>query len=491
MPVPQSAGIGDRTHLVMLSGSHAQHDARVRKCAASAAAAGYQVTVVAPSPTGEPFQQDDEQGWRLLNVPVGRQARDRATRARTIGLFGYRDEAAADVAARRLASGGPALGLRTRVVRARTLIMRYRRTRRIYASRWTRPVVRVLLGVPALSRWQRLVPESLDLEAAFGPLVDELAPDLLHSHDVQTINVVAAAADRAAACGRRVPWIYDAHEHIAGLTAYPPDRLTGLVNLEAAFIRRADGVATVCDPVADHLWTHYDLPRRPTVVLNAPVLAEPTQQQPAGRAARSLRADAGLGPQVPVVVYSGKVDAARGIGDLVAALPHLPPDVHIVLITNRAPGDSYLTSLRARLARDGCQDRFHTVPYVLPDQLVGYLSGATVGFAGFSHIPNHEVSLPNKFFDYLHAGVPMVTSDLRMLGRVVPDLGIGQVYPFGDPVALATAIRAVISDRPRYVAAVSDPQLRRRYSWQAQEPALLELYRDLVPVRPASPSRHA
>lgn len=488
----QPARTLDSPHLVMLSGSHAQHDARVRKSAATAAEAGYRVTVVAPSPTGVRFDEDDG-GWMLLNIPVGRRARERATRPRSVGLLGYRDETAARAALDKL---GPAPGgraLRRRVVRWRTLIMRYRQTRRIYAARWARPVADVVLRIPSLSRWPRLVPESLDLEEAFGPVVDALLPDLLQSHDVQTINVAAAAADRAAARGRHVPWIYDAHEHIAGLTAYPPDRLTGLVDLERSFIRRADGVLTVCEPIADYLQAHYDLPQRPSVVLNAPLLVTSeadtaTRQEPS---TRSLRTDVGLGPDVPIVVYSGKVDAARGVDDLVASLPHLRPDVHIVLITNRVAGDSYLTSLRALLRPAGGADRLHTVPYVLPDQLVTYLSGATVGFAGFSHIGNHEVSLPNKFFDYLHAGLPMVVSDLRLLGPLVRDLGVGQVYTFGDPAGLAAAIETLIDQRPRYLAALRDPQLRARYSWQAQEPALLALYAGLVAPHPASDTQPA
>jgi glycosyltransferase involved in cell wall biosynthesis len=501
-------------HLVMVSGSHVQFDARVRKSAATAAAAGYRVSVVAPSPTGARADVDAG-GWRQVDVPVGRRLRDRATRSRTLGRLGYRDEDQARAARDRLtavesrvAATGPALRARRWVVARRTVVMRYRQQRRIYAEPWARPVVDLALRVPALSGWRRLFPEALDLDAAFGPVIDELAPDLLQSHDVQTVAVVAAAAERAAAAGRRVPWIYDAHEHIAGLTTYPPDRLAGLIDLEASFIRGADAVLTVCDPIADSLQARFDLPERPTVVLNAPPLPldlvpDLTDSPDAGRTApdagaadpssaltpsavtappRSLHADAGLDPDVPVVVYSGKVDADRGIDDLAGALPHLRGDVHVVLITNRAAGDSYLARIRSRLARHGCADRLHTVPYVASDQLVGYLSEAAIGFAGFSHIGNHEVSLPNKFFDYLHAGVPMVVTDLQLLGPLVRRLGVGRVYPFGDARALASVIEWMLREPERYRAALADPQLRRTYSWQAQEPALLRVYARLAPL---------
>jgi glycosyltransferase involved in cell wall biosynthesis len=478
-----------RPHLVMVSGSHAQFDARVRKSASTAAAAGYRVTVVAPSPDGlrADLADLDGEGWLLANVPVGSRAREATTRPRTLGRLGYRDPAQARqaqerLAAAELASGNrttPELRLRRWLVGKRTVVMRYRQTRRIWSEPWARPVVRLALRVPALSTWQRLAPESLDLDEAFAPVVDALQPDLLQSHDVQTINVVAGASARAGARGRRLPWIYDAHEHIAGLTAYAPDRLAGLVALEAAFIREADGVLTVCDPIADDLRQRFGLAERPTVVLNAPpLLARP----PGAANGRSLRADTGLGPGTPIVVYSGKVDAARGIDDLAGALTHLSPAVHVVLITNRPPGDAYLARVRLRLQQQGCADRLHTVPYVASDELVGYLSGADVGFAGFSHIGNHEVSMPNKFFDYLHAGVPMVVSDLRLLGPLVRSLGVGLVYPFGEVRALAAAITRILQDRDPFLAAATDEGLRRTYSWQAQEPALLSLYGRLVPV---------
>jgi glycogen(starch) synthase len=230
-------------------------------------------------------------------------------------------------------------------------------------------------------------------------------------------------------------------------------------------------------------------------VLNAPPLARPQPPpdgdgtgQDDGPGRPSLRADAGLAADVPLVVYSGKVDRDRGISDLVAALAYLPAQVHVVLITNRRPTDSYLAALRTRIGAGGGADRLRTVPYVQPRQLVGYLSEATVGFAGFSHIGNHEVALPNKFFDYLHAGVPMVVSDLQLLGPLVRRLGVGEVYTFADPVDLAAAIERVLADHARYAEATNDPELRRQYSWQAQEPALLATYRRLVaPVAAGQP----
>ncbi|HEY6797933.1 MAG TPA: glycosyltransferase family 4 protein [Kineosporiaceae bacterium] len=482
---------GGRPCLVAVSGSLARHDARVLKAAGTAAAAGYRVVVVAPSPSGR-LEEEDRGGWTLLEVPVADRARQAATRARTLGRLGYRDAEQARSARAALEAAvarATARPLHVRLLRARgwlvtrrTVVMRYRQTRRLWAEPWARPVVRQALRLPSVRDWRRLVPESLDLDEAFAPVIEALDPDLLHSHDVQTVNVVAGIAARAAARGRTVRWIYDAHEHVPGLTTYSPDRLAGLIELETAFIRQADGVLTVCEPIADDLCHRFGLARRPTVVLNAPRLPDPGSPTPVG--GRSLHVDAGLAPDVPVVVYSGKLDRDRGIDDLVGALALLPPPVSVVLITDRS--GSYLNAVRARAAASGCADRLRTVGYVPPADLVGYLSEAAVGFAGFSRIGNHEVALPNKFFDYLHAGVPMVVSDLRLLGPLVRELRVGQVYPFGDARALASVIALVLRERSRFLPALRDPQLRRTYSWQAQEPALLDLYRQVLAAPAAS-----
>ena len=59
-----------------------------------------------------------------------------------------------------------------------------------------------------------------DFELAFGPVVDELAPDVIHAHDMHVIGVAAQAAARARGAGREVRMVYDAHEFVPGLSRY-------------------------------------------------------------------------------------------------------------------------------------------------------------------------------------------------------------------------------------------------------------------------------
>lgn len=50
---------------------------------------------------------------------------------------------------------------------------------------------------------------------------------------------------------------------------------------------------------------------------------------------------------------------------------------------------------------------------------------------------NHCLALPNKIFEYIQAGIPILVSDLPEMQRVVVDYGVGEVFPDGDDQILA------------------------------------------------------
>src|SRR6185369_2116016 len=83
--------------------------------------------------------------------------------------------------------------------------------------------------------------------------------------------VAEGAVARAALEGRRMAMVYDAREYVPGL-AIPPGRVVAAYrNLEREYIRAADRVITVSEPIARELERANRLPRRPDLVLNAPI----------------------------------------------------------------------------------------------------------------------------------------------------------------------------------------------------------------------------
>ena len=330
------------------------------------------------------------------------------------------------------------------------------------------------------------LPEVDDYAASFSKVLDRLAPDVIHAHHPLVLGTAVRAARRRRAAGQDCAVLYDARENFAGI---PPEeqgnvrRHAVLVREEARYVREAAAVVTVSEPIADVLQERYRLPVRPSVILNVPVAVRPDAEGGAGAGARrpTVREAAGLDAATPLLVYSGAVSAARGIDTLIDAMALLP-DVHLALVTVPYPHPR-VPQLLERAAALGAQDRIHPLPPVGQDELLHHLSGADVAvhpMPGGS--PNHDQALPNKLFEYLHAGLPLVVADAKLMAEFVRTNGVGEVFRSGDAPGLADAVRRVLD--PAYPR-VPRAELAARCSWQAQETAIADLYGRFAPLPPS------
>lgn len=417
----------------MLVDNPVHGDSRVQKAARSAAAHGWTVTLLGRSPDDAPHQ------WRI---------------------------GAAEV--RLLPMGQPTSGTRTR----RHALAALGRLRRPVEWAYTR-----FWSMTMRQRaWRRLEPSLWRYERAYGPVVDALAPDLIHAHDFRMLGVGARAKLRARQEGREVRLLWDAHEYLPGIKPWRDNVrwLPAHRAHEREYAPYADAVVTVSDELARLLQAEHRLPERPTVVLNAP-------DPPAtSRTQETLRQRCHLGPDVPLLVYSGAAAPQRGLGVLVEALPVLP-DTHLALVVNRPDGE-YVRSLVARAVQLGVADRLHVGGYVPADRVVPLLAGADVGLIPIEHWPNHEIALITKFFEYSHARLPIVVSDVRTMAETVRRTGQGEVFRAGDVADLVRAVRAVLADPARYRAAYDRPGLLDAWSWPAQAEVLDRVYRSLLPT---------
>lgn len=477
--------------VVMCVGNDVSADNRVRRSARALAEAGHHVTVVGYSPTGE-HQQLRLDDVDVVLVPVAwtlRDARrDKRRRHRTNGLpiVGYRTRDAEALAVARLearqrelaADPQSATGPRRALVEGRRLVVtgrravtwRYRNKQREVWQRIDDRVGRSTAGV----RWQSVVPEAADYDLAFSPVIDALRPDVVHAHDVHMVGVADGVARRAAAEGRAVRWVYDAHEWVPGLSRYDQrtDRVVAAwAQLEGRYVQRADAVVTVSPQLAEALQERYALPSRPAVVLNVP-----EQHEEPGLV--GVREVVGLSAEPPLLVYSGGVQAARGVQTAVAALPELP-GVHLAVVAVPGRGIGAVRDLLGQAADLGVEDRVHALDPVAPDRISQFLRSATLGLIPLRHFESHEMALANKLFEYLHAGLPVVVSDCRAQAAFAREHGVGVVHRADDPADLARAVRAALDDRSALVAAIT-PELLAEFSWPTQARHLVEAYDALL-----------
>ena len=505
-------------HVVMLVANDVATDTRVKKEALALAAAGLRVTVVGTTSPANP-STTTMGAVTIMRAPVAFAIRDQAARreADRLSARRARKEGRAAVRARLearerdivsragLARSRPHDGLvrqvahaavvawgrlGRRVLRVRRFVVRARGTlshrtgRAIAEARQRREERRAATG---RIRWTRVHPAVLDYELAFAPVIDALEPDVIHAHDMHLVGVAAHARARARRAGRDVPWIYDAHEYVRGLSQYGGRTarvIAGWADLEGEFIRDAARVVTVSPAIAEALQSDYALASRPAVVLNIP-----TQDPPGPERVVPLREMCGLGPEVPLITYSGGMTSARGVDTAIEALRVLS-GVHLALVCVPHNDTWFVRKLRQQAIGLGVDERVHFVNPVSPGRVVDFLRGTDVGLIPGLSFPSHEMSLPNKLFEYLHACVPVVSSDLQSLGAFLREHRVGVPFPPGDPQGLAEAVRAVLADPEPFRRATMDQRLVARYSWSYEAEVLRSVYSDLlgVPVTIGEPA---
>ncbi|WP_407676315.1 glycosyltransferase family 4 protein [Plantactinospora alkalitolerans] len=510
-----------RGRIVMLVDNGVNGDSRVQKQARSAADAGWDVTLLGRSPTGAP------QSWRLgsalvrllpMPEPLFRK-RHQFRRAWLRWPLAYPPTGIAEHRAQQVAAWqadlrvrGALLDLEARSGRRRAVAQRWRRIQLVlatllghwvwvrtkmhnraqYARRYRNPWDRAYTWFWQLvhgdGAWRRLEPGLWDYELAYGPVLDELAPDLIHANDFRMLGVGARAAIRGRAAGRPVKLVWDAHEFLPGIRPWQPNIrwLPAHRAHEREYAPYADAVITVSEALGELLRAEHRLAEVPAVVLNAPAVEHgpvgPDQPVP------DLRQLCGVGADVPLLVYSGSAAEPRGLRTMVDALPELP-GVHVALVVN--PALRYVEKLVAHAGRLGLTDRVHVLPYVEHWQVVPFLAGADVGVIPIHHWPNHEIALITKFFEYAHARLPVVVSDVRTMADTVRSTGQGEVFRAEDVADYVRAVRAVLADRERYRAAYDRPGLLAGWTWAAQAEILDAVYRRLLPDAAEAPERGA
>jgi glycosyltransferase involved in cell wall biosynthesis len=501
---------GNRRRIVMLVDNGVNGDSRVQKEARSAAEAGWDVTLLGRSPGRS------EHTWtlgpakvRLLPMPVPLTKRRHELRRHWIlaplaypptGIGGQRAKSVrawkADLQVQRAMKPGGLQGLGVDAqwfaarVLGRWVALRRGQSARAREARkqLDTPSDRVFTWFwqKALGdrSWRRIEPSLWDWELAYGPIIDELAPDLIHANDFRMLGVGARAKIRANALGRDVKLVWDAHEFLAGVRPWTEHERWRIGHMahEREYVRHVDAAVTVSEDLAGMLQETHGLVDRPVVVLNTPAVEHAPEELTDGIAADAATADlremCDIGPDVPLLVYSGAAAPQRGLDIMIEALPH-QSGVHVALVTNNHHGE-FMTGLVDRARELGVLGRVHVVSYVPHWQVVPMLSGADVGVIPIHHWPNHEIALITKFFEYSHARLPLVVSDVRTMAATVRATGQGEVFKAEDVTDYVRAVRAVLDDPDRYRSAYDKPGLLDGWTWAAQAEVLNSVYRRLL-----------
>lgn len=295
-----------------------------------------------------------------------------------------------------------------------------------------------------------------------------IQPIACHCNDLNTLPIgYAAKKFFGALC------VYDSHElqsQKAGIEDDPLWVRKGSRWLERALIRRCDATITVGDKIADFLAAQDGI-KRPVVVRN---IAEP----PASFSPDEKNGHFGFSERHRVVLYQGGIQVLRGLENLIGAMEFLDQNVILMLI-----GDGPLRAdLERNVKKSHLNGRIYFYGWVPPEKLLALTAQADVGImpslnAGLSYY----YTLPNKFFEYITAGIPVATSNFPEMSSMIGNYAIGETFNPSDSRDMARAIASVFQSPEHYLALKENVRkARMELTWENEKQKLVDLYRFLI-----------
>lgn len=266
--------------------------------------------------------------------------------------------------------------------------------------------------------------------------------------DTLLATILAAGLDRII--------VYDSHELWPDmmLVAEPVKAIAR--SIEKVLIRRADFVMTVNEFIAIELASRYSLKRVPQVVYNCP------RNGPL----KIHKRRTGL----KIALYQGLYAPERGLENLVKAADYLLPDIRLVF---RGYG---VIEQELRSLSTGRKNVLFDKPAKM-SELVSAASGANVGLIPYlpTNLCNYLAS-PNKLFEYIQAGLPVVASDIPFMRKLILENDIGMLFDARDPRSIGNAINRSTRSRVIRRQRANLASVATRYNWAIESEKLLQSY---------------
>lgn len=314
----------------------------------------------------------------------------------------------------------------------------------------------------------------------FNPIwVRAIASSIRHAHSDLVLVRDLPLALPAAILGRiyRLPVILDMAENYPAMLA---DRLnytqTSAVGrcvrhplparlIELLSIRLVHHIIVVVDESRDRLIRDGVSPDRVSVVYNTPRL---DQWKFKDYARIISHENSGVN-----LVYLGNLDGSRGIDVAIRAVRHLKDIGSKAKLSVIGDGPNLL-KLRELVIQLEVSDRVAIMGRLPFSQVQSIMTESDIGLIPHYSTAAWNSTIPNKLFDYMLLGLPVIVSDAKPTARIVQAEGCGEVFQDRNPFDLARCIRALESSQLRHqMGTAGRAAVQKRYNWDYDAPVLL------------------
>jgi glycosyltransferase involved in cell wall biosynthesis len=289
--------------------------------------------------------------------------------------------------------------------------------------------------------------------------------DLLISNDLDTLlpNYLISRV-------KRIPLVYDSHEYFTGVPELQNRPLIRWVwkSIERFIFPDLKHVITVSDSIADLYEKEYSI--RPLTVRNCALISLDTAQY--------SKTELGINPHHILLIMQGTgINVDRGGEELIDAV-NITENVSLLIIGS---GDRF-QFLKDKVRQLALEERVKFISKIPWAELMRYTRSADAGVSIDRNTNvNYEFSLPNKVFDYISAGIPVIASDLTEVKKILMENNCGILIPEVTPQEISIAVKKLRDDQVLLAQLKKNAvAASKSVNWEQESLKVKELYESIL-----------
>lgn len=261
---------------------------------------------------------------------------------------------------------------------------------------------------------------------------------------------------------KRKPCVYDAHEYFTEVPEVINRPLTKWIweGIEGAIVPRLKYCYTVSTSIANLFEKKYKTPF--STIRNVPFLGNETNSNKF------------INKEDRFILYQGALNAGRGLECLIESMQYIPCQLKLV-------GEGDLSAhLRVLVQQYQIAEKVEFMGFIEPNKLKNITQQAYIGINVSENLGlSYYYSLNNKFFDYIHAGLPSVTNNFPEYIQINNEFEVAVIAELTTQ-NLVKSINLLLNDDELYQRLVVNCEnAKLKYNWELEEQQLIKLYQTI------------
>jgi glycosyltransferase involved in cell wall biosynthesis len=258
---------------------------------------------------------------------------------------------------------------------------------------------------------------------------------------------------------KQKPCVYDAHEYFTEVPEVIDRPLTKWIweGIEGAIVPRLKYCYTVSTSIANLFEKKYKTPF--STIRNVPFLVNETNSNKF------------INKEDRFILYQGALNVGRGLECLIESMQYIPCKLKLV-------GEGDLSAhLRFLVQQYQIAEKVEFMGFIEPNKLKNITQQAYIGINVSENLGlSYYYSLNNKFFDYIHAGLPSVTNNFPEYNQINNEFEVAVISELTTQ-NLVKSINLLLNDDELYQRLVVNCEnAKLKYNWELEEQQLIKIY---------------